>query len=851
MNPVRPAHQPLLRLHFGYYRRRHPAPLAALITLSSLAAWCLLALESPSWRWVLAHKSQLYPRTPLPRLGAGDPLRLLLQSLWLLLIKPARRRPAGMGRALWRALQPGLRRLRSPIARPRAPLAIGPQRPVPAARWHLAALLLGVPILVLCVTQPLEADQQALFAGLLGLAALCLSRLPGRDVTLLLILLSILVSSRYFWWRYTATLRWEHPLDLACGLLLLLAESYSGLVLLLGYLQGLWPLDRPPCPLPADTADWPSVDLYIPTYNEDLSVVRATVLAATGLDWPRDKLNIWLLDDGRRDSFRRLARELGVGYLTRGDNRHAKAGNLNAALRVTDGEFIAIFDCDHIPACSFLQLTMGGFLRSPKLGLVQTPHHFLSADPFERNLANFRQTPNENTLFYGLIQNGNDLWDAAFFCGSCAVLRRSALESIGGFAVETLTEDAHTALRLHRQGWTSAYIRIPQAAGLATESLSGHIVQRIRWARGMVQILCLDNPLFGKGLSLGQRLCYSNAMLHFLYGVPRLIYLTAPLAFLLLHAYIIDAPTLLILLFVLPHIAHSALTNSRIQGRYRHSFWSDLYETVLCWYIARATCATLVDPRKGSFNVTAKGGLIEAERFDWTMARPFLVLAALNLAGLLAGLLRLVAGPADERLTVLISLCWVLYNLVMLGGSLAVAAEVRQIRRSHRVAVRLPAAIRLPGGQAFACTLRNFSATGVGLELPSGLALPSATHLALLLKRGQDSFEFPLRVLARQGRLIGAALEPLDPRAQADFVQCTHARADTWARWHEGFAPDQPLRSLLALARIGLGGYRRALEHGPRPLQRLVEHSALATRWLASFMPVTPQFSLRQPDQPL
>src|SRR5471032_3278154 len=108
-----------------------------------------------------------------------------------------------------------------------------------------------------------------------------------------------------------------------------------------------------------------------------------------------------------------------------------------------------------------------------------------------------------------------------------------------GIAVETVTEDAHTSLRMHRHGHTSAYIRIPQAAGLATESLSAHVNQRIRWARGMEQIFRLDNPLFGKGLKLAQRLCYANAMLHFLAGIPRLIFLTAPLAFLLLHAYII------------------------------------------------------------------------------------------------------------------------------------------------------------------------------------------------------------------------------------------------------------------------------------------------------------------------
>lgn len=167
---------------------------------------------------------------------------------------------------------------------------------------------------------------------------------------------------------------------------------------------------------------------------------------------------------------------------------------------------------------------MGWFIADKKLSMLQTPHHFFSPDPFERNLGQFRQKPNEGHLFYGLIQNGTDTWNASFFCGSCAVIRRSALDEVGGIAVETVTEDAHTSLRLHRAGYSSAYLRYPLAAGLATETLSAHIGQRIRWARGMIQILRIDNPLLGKGLTLSQRLCYLSSMMHFLSGVPRLIF---------------------------------------------------------------------------------------------------------------------------------------------------------------------------------------------------------------------------------------------------------------------------------------------------------------------------------------
>ena len=102
----------------------------------------------------------------------------------------------------------------------------------------------------------------------------------------------------------------------------------------------------------------------------------------------------------------------------------------------TNGEYIAIFDCDHIPTRSFLQITMGWFIKDSNLALIQTPHHFFSPDPFERNLRKFRDMPNENELFYGLIQDGNDLWNASFFCGSCAILKRGPLLEVGGIAVE-------------------------------------------------------------------------------------------------------------------------------------------------------------------------------------------------------------------------------------------------------------------------------------------------------------------------------------------------------------------------------------------------------------------------------
>ena len=846
-----------------YYQRTHRhwrAIPALLITAGWLLLWCVLRLEAPAWCWLRQNRRQLYPQLQRSYRFA-DPLRLLLQTLWLLLRGARSARPAATLRLsaasarLFALLRRGRQRLyhalntfpfhTHPWVQPMTQTGPWHQaRSKLAALWQWGILALALVLAILCITEPFGMLAQLTFVVILWVLALLIRNVPGRFPSMMMIVLSVVISCRYLWWRYTQTLNWDSPLDLSFGLGLLAAETYSWLVLMLGYFQTIWPLHRSPYPLPSDPKLWPSVDIYIPTYNEDLSVIRPTVYAALGLDWPQEKLNIYILDDGRRSYLADFAREVGVHYLIRDNNFHAKAGNLNAALKKTHGEFVTVFDCDHIPTRSFLQMTLGWFVKDPHMAMMQTPHHFFSPDPFERNLGNFRKTPNENTLFYGLVQDGNDTWDATFFCGSCAVLRRTALEEIGGFAVETVTEDAHTSLRLHRHGYRSAYIRIPQAAGLATESLSAHVGQRIRWARGMVQIFRLDNPLFGKGLSWAQRLCYTNAMLHFLSGVPRLVYLTAPLAFLIFHSYIIYAPAVMIMLYVIPHMTHANMTNSRIQGKYRYSFWSEIYETVLSWYIARPTTVALFNPRKGTFNVTAKGGLIDEQYFDWDISKPFLVLAMLNFLGVLFAGYRLIWGPADEAITVVISLLWTLYNLLLLGGAVAVASEVKQVRKTHRVQIRLPAVLYRKTGHAFPCMMVDYSDGGVGLELDHPQAFDSNEPMTLMLKRGTQEFMFRAKVCNQRNNFVGIQLEHMDLQSHINFVQCTFARADTWAMWQESYQQDQPMRSIQDIFAVGLRGYKQMAKQAPRAIAWLIRLTVWLTEWFSSFIPRTPAMTL-------
>lgn len=687
------------------------------------------------------------------------------------------------------------------------------------------ATVVGLLLMALIISVPLDLYAQCFFALGCFAAMLVIRRIPGRISVLALVALSLLASLRYMYWRLTSTLDFDNWLDSLLGYGLVVAEFYTLVVIVLGYVQTAWPLHRKPVMMPRDTSLWPTVDVFIPSYNEALNIVKLSIFAAQAIDWPADKLRVYVLDDGRREDFREFCEQIGVGYITRDNNRHAKAGNLNEALKVTDGEYVAMFDADHVPTRSFLQVAMGWFLKDPKLAMLQTPHFFFSPDPFEKNLDTFRDVPNEGELFYGLLQDGNDLWNATFFCGSCAVLRRTSLLEIGGVATETVTEDAHTALKLNRAGYNTAYLAIPQAAGLATESLSRHVAQRIRWARGMAQIFRTDNPLLGKGLSIGQRLCYANAMLHFFYGLPRLVFLTAPLAYLLFGAEIMHASALMITAYVLPHILHASLTNSTIQGRFRHSFWNEVYEAVLAWYIMGPVLMAMINPRFGGFNVTDKGGVVEEKFFDWTLARPYIVLLTLNVVVFGIGIVSLYElGWNNDAitLTILINLAWTIYNIIITSAAIAVASEIRQVRSEPRVQARLPIRVTRADGVLIDGVTQDFSQTGLGLLLPLGSGIESGDGIVISMYRGAQVYDFPARVMFCREGYLGTRFEGLSLRQQSELVRLTFARADNWASSWGHRRPDTPLVALREVCLIGLRGIIELLKATRRDVSRLL-----------------------------
>lgn len=639
-------------------------------------------------------------------------------------------------------------------------------------------------------------------------------------------LFSLAASVRYLVWRAGDTLvldglpfmhpdgglgwnlRWAP--DTVLSLLLLLAETYAIVILVGGYFQTAFRKRREPVPIDGLAEDAPWVDVFVPSYNEATDILRRTLIGCAGIAYRNKRVH--LLDDTRvgdddhpgrpdvlalhrrlRAEREQLVAELGVEHITRDVHRGAKAGNINHALAQTTGALVAVFDADHVPVESFLAETVG-FFEDERVALVQTPHHFFNPDPFERNLRLEGRTPPEQTMFYHLIQRGNDFWNSAFFCGSCAVLRREALVEVGGIATETVTEDAHTALKLHALGWHSVYIDTPLAAGLATESFAAHIAQRTRWAIGMTQILRRDPPLLRRGLSIAQRFNYSIAALHFLFGIPRLIYLAAPAGYLLFGLRPVWAGAGEIIAYALPHLALSLVVSSAANGRTRHSFWPEVYETAIAWVSAWATTWALVR-RDFKFVVTDKGLSRDQAHFDRHSATPLLVLLALNLAAVGAAPFWLLRAPA-EWATVAVAVVWTVFNLTLLSASLFVAYEQPERRGTVRLRASMEAAIG-PGDGAPEVLARvvDVSEGGAQLELDEAGSLPDRVELTLYGFRG------PVRVsgrvlpsIARDTTLVRVAFDAPDNATRRALLELMFSDPDRWRR------PETPEDGLLSAA---------------------------------------------------
>ncbi len=581
-----------------------------------------------------------------------------------------------------------------------------------ALRW-LAWVGATVASLAL-LSQPVGTQAQlAMSLAAMAVMIVLWAVLDGPRTRFVFMALGSLVVLRYILWRLTNTLPSPgDPVSFGFGLILLVAELYCVFILFVSLIINADPLRRDPPPA-APAADLPTVDVFVPSYNEDAAILAMTLAAARQLNYPPEKLTVWLLDDGgtdqkcsdadpakaaaaraRRGELQALCDELGARYLTRARNEHAKAGNLNNGLAHARGDLVAVLDADHVPFRSFLTETVGYFAQDPRLFLVQTPHAFLNPDPVERNLRTFERMPSENEMFYAVTQRGLDKWNGSFFCGSAALLRRTALDEAGGFSGITITEDCETAFELHSRNWNSAYVDKPLIAGLQPDTLADFIGQRSRWCQGMFQILLLKNPAFQKGLKPIQKIAYLSSMTFWFFPIPRLIFMFAPLLHIFFDLKIFVASVDESIAYTLTYIIINLMIQNYIYGKFRWPFVSELYEYIQGVYLAKAIVSVIASPRKPTFNVTNKGATLDHDHIS-SLALPFFLIYLLLMLGCAVAAWRYLYEPGVTNLMLVVGL-WNFFNLLTAGASLGVCAERRQLERTPSLAIDRRASSRSP-----------------------------------------------------------------------------------------------------------------------------------------------------------
>lgn len=610
-------------------------------------------------------------------------------------------------------------------------------------------------------------------------------------IRLVLLLIALFVSWRYLYWRITDTVIYTGFFDYIGTLLLLFAEIYGIVISSLGIFTSLNLLNRQPTDIRGTPDEkLPSVDVLIPTYNEDFDIVVDTLLSASMMHYPKDKLRIYLLDDGgtdqkisdpdpskaeaalkRREKFQTFCTENGFTYITRSRNVNAKAGNINNALSHINGELILILDCDHIPTHDFLQNTVGEFLRDPKIFLVQTPHAFYNPDPIEKNMGIFRNAPSENEMFYYHIQKGHDFWESSFFCGSAALLKRSCLDEVGGIAGETVTEDAETALKLHAKGYKSAYISIPMVRGLQPETFSALVLQRIRWTQGMIQIFLLNNPLF-QPLKLHQKLSYFSACFFWFFSYARVVYLLAPLAYLLFGLRVYHASPTEILVYPLPHLMLALLTSYFLYKEVRWSFYSEVYETALSLFTLPAIASVFFNPRAPEFAVTPKGENAE-EDFISQLYTPFIIIFFLIVIGFGMGIYRLLNYPELIAVTA-VTMAWNAFNLFLILSALVIVYEKRQLRRYARIPSNENVILDVKG-KTYHGKITDISMGGIAVSFPE-------TVLQALSEDMIRDEQYVLRIQEESGKYIVIPGRYLHNFKQSTIFRFTEVMSDVEQR---------------------------------------------------------------------
>lgn len=511
-----------------------------------------------------------------------------------------------------------------------------------------------------------------------------------KGVLLLTFFISYII---YLSWRAIYTIPLEHGIAaIFFGCMLFMAEIVGFFESIMFYIT-LWDVETPTTP-DVIGKEFPDVDIFVSTYNEPLELLYKTIIGCKNMDYPEiEKVHIYICDDGNRSELAVLCKKMNVNYITRTENTHAKAGNMNNALVQTNSPYIVTFDADMIPMSDFLIKTIPFFLHEDNVGFVQVPQNFYNPDSFQYNLFSETDIPNEQNLFSRLIQAGKSKYNAIIYAGSNTVISRKALDEIGGFVVGTITEDFATGMMIQDRGYKTICLNEVHASGLSPDNLEDMYNQRIRWGRGVIQTFKKFNPLKSKNLNIMQKIMYLSAVSYWYFGIWRFIFFISPIVYSVFNITVLFAEPLSIITVWLPMYILTQYTFTIFTNNTRNTKWSHIYDTIMFPQITIGAILETIGLKMTRFKVTPKDAnvrdhFINKYHLVWVQ----IVLAVLSVIGLGNMLYSLIT--IEFSASYLINIFWLSYNSYLLIMAIFFSIERPKFRTAERMSIDTYATIK-------------------------------------------------------------------------------------------------------------------------------------------------------------
>lgn len=510
-----------------------------------------------------------------------------------------------------------------------------------------------------------------------------------------------------------------------------------------------------------DRIKLPPVDVFIPTYNEGLDVLEKTIIGAKHLDYP--DFTIWVLDDGKRDWLKEFCESHNVNYLIRSENAHAKAGNLNNGLQCANGELFAIFDADFIPARKFLRRTVGFFIFNEDIGIVQTPQHFYNKDPIQSNLYIDKVWPDEQRLFFDAMAPCRDGWNAAFCCGSCSIIRRKAIDEIGGIPTSSITEDLLTTLCLLTKNYRTVYLGEKLSQGMAADSVKGYFIQRARWCRGGIQCFFVpEGPIRAKGLSIFQRILFAP------YGwliqpITRIMVLIVPIIYLWLGIQPLHFTTTAgLLVFQFPMLLCYTLTMQWLAPKKYIPLLSTSVGVFGMFRLLPVVISSVIKPFGEPFRVTPKGSG-SSSSIDWYILTVSIILILATVFGIVLNII-----PEYRMLTSMeffpYALMWSVVNLFILFICALLCFDTPRKRKEERFIINEPALLKEKH-----VILKDISITGCKIKYDGG-EIPFKLGQEIILAIKDIEKLVSVRIISIDNNFISGEFVNVTAKTREDLI---------------------------------------------------------------------------------